>query len=85
MNSLGDFLGRFKSILLAPGALKKPVIESISRIAGIDLESKDIELKDGIIYLKTHSLIKNEIYMRKASILKELEAFLGKKAPKDIR
>ena len=85
MNSLGDFLDRFKSLLLAPGAVKKPIIQTINKFAQVELTEKEVDIREGIIYIKTHPLVKNEIFMRKASILKELEAFLGAKSPKDIR
>ncbi len=85
MNSLSHFLDRFKAILLAPGALKKPIIEVISRCARIDLKETDIEVKEGIIYIKAHPLIKNEIFMRKGRILHEVEVLLGKKSLHDIR
>jgi hypothetical protein len=85
MNNLSHYLEKFKLILLSPGAIKKPILSSILNTTSIELTEKDIEIKDSVIYLKTHPLIKNEIYMRKSLILKELSSLLGVKAPKDIR
>ncbi len=85
MNNLSHYLEKFKLILSAPGALKKPVINAILLITTITLTEKEVEVKDSIIYLKTHPLVKNEIYMKKSLILKELQALLGAKAPTDIR
>ncbi len=85
MNNLGSYLEKFKLILATPGALKKPVLNAILKITSIELSEKDIDVKEGSIYLKTHPLIKNEIFMKKDLILKELQDLLGKKAPHAIR
>jgi hypothetical protein len=85
MINLSAYLEKFKLILTAPGAVKKPVISSILTHTGIELTEKELEIKESVIYLKTHPAVKGEVYMKKSLILKELQTLLGAKAPKDIR
>ncbi len=86
MNPLQNFLERFQKLLTYPGQVKKPVLECLEKISKIKLTEKDIDVKEGIIYLRLqHPAIKNEIFMRKNLILQELKACVGAKAPYDIR
>ncbi len=86
MNPLASFLERFQKLLTFPGQVKKPVLECMEKISKIKLTEKDIDVKEGIIYLRLqHPAIKNEIFMRKNLILAELRSCVGAKAPYDIR
>ncbi len=85
MNPLQNFLARFTKLLQTPGELKKPVLFSIKNITNITLLEKDIEIKEGMVHLKTHPAIKNAIFMRKKVILEDLKNLLGNKSPYDIR
>lgn len=77
MNPLEQFLEKFKSFLTARGASKKTVIGAIKNITGIELSENEIEIKNGAVALYVRPLIKNEIFMRKSAILKELEQVGG--------
>ncbi|MDQ3076607.1 MAG: hypothetical protein M3Q63_00920 [bacterium] len=86
MNPLQNFLDRFQKLLTYPGQVKKPILECLEKISKIKLTEKDIDVKEGIIYLRLqHPAIKNEIFMRKNLILAELRDCVGAKAPYDIR
>lgn len=86
MNPLQSFLERFQRVFTYPEQIKKPILECIEKITKIKLTEKDIEIKEGIMYLKSqHPAIKNEIFMRKNLILSELKILLTSKAPYDIR
>ena len=86
MNPLQSFLERFQKILTYPGQVKKPILECLEKITRIKLTEKDIDVKEGIVYIKLqHPAIKNEIFMRKNLILAELRNCVGDKAPRDIR
>jgi hypothetical protein len=86
MNPLQNFLERFQKILSFPGQVKKPILETVLKVAKIQLTEKDIDVKERIVYIRMkHPAIKNEIFMRKNLILTELKALVGDKAPYDIR
>ena len=66
--------------------LKKETIRSvISEVIKIQIDSKDIEIKNNTVYLNIKPIYKNEIFLKKDLINKKLEENLGKKFPKDIR
>jgi hypothetical protein len=85
MNNLGDFLDKFKKAFLSSTAQKTAIIAGIKKSAGIQLDPGELEVKDQIVILKTSPVIRNEIFMRKKIIMRELENTLGKHAPGDIR
>jgi hypothetical protein len=85
MNPLQNFLERF-SALLKNSKLDKETIKNIIKSqTNIDLEEKDIEIKDGILYTKTSPMVRNTLFMNKKKLLEVFQKEFGKKAPKDIR
>ncbi len=85
MNNLGGFLDKFKSIFQGAKFEKDAVISIVNRVAKINLDEKDLDIKNFVIKLTASPGVKNEIFMRKQKILDELKAQLGDKAPIDIR
>lgn len=85
MNNLGNFLEKFKNIIGHSKFQKDAVLSIIKESVGIQLEEKDVEIKNFTVYIKASPLVKNEIFMRKQFILAKLKAILGNKSPKDIR
>ncbi len=85
MNSLNGFLLKFNTLLKTSRDSKKVALEVIQKVAGIELEDREIEIKRDVLCLYTNPVIKNEIYMRKALILSELTKTLGNRAPREIR
>jgi hypothetical protein len=83
MNPLESFLQKFKNILsLQPQ--KKPVIVCLQTF-GINLEENELELRNGIVFIKAHPLVRNEIFMRKSLILKTFQDSIALKALRDIK
>ncbi len=85
MNQFDSLLDKFRKLLTSSESVKKDVIASINAKTRLELVDKDVDIRDGIAYLKSHPLTKNEVFMRKNLILQELKTKLGDKAPRDIR
>jgi hypothetical protein len=85
MNNLGGLFDKFKHIFSDAKFQKGAVISTINNIAKINLEEKDIEIKDYKIVVKGSPALKSTIFMHKQKILAELKNILDTKAPNDIR
>jgi cell division protein FtsX len=85
MNNLGNFLDKFKKIFSGAKFQKDAILSIINSQAKLQLEGKDIEVKDFKITLKTSPAVKSVVFMRKQKILEELKKALGTEAPIDIR
>ncbi|MCX6738652.1 MAG: DciA family protein, partial [Candidatus Parcubacteria bacterium] len=60
---------------------EKAIFESV----GIKIEKSEMNVVDGVLYLTVPSIMKNEVYMSKRSILEKMREILKEKAIKDIR
>ncbi len=85
-NKIGIFLKKFKDLKTPKKFILDETFKIIQNISGVFFNLKDIEQKGGIIFIKTkNSVKKNEIFINKEKILKELFKKFGLTAPKDIR
>ena len=84
MIEIKDLLNRFNNILLKEGGKKEIIRSVISSLIKIEISSKDIEIKNNIIYLNIKPIYKNEILLKKDKIFLKLKENLGKKTPQDI-
>lgn len=73
MFNIALYLDKFKKIDLKSSSLKKTIHASISKVLGIDVDIKAINVKNNLIYLKVNPVIKNEIFIKKKNIIKELQ------------
>jgi hypothetical protein len=74
MNGLDGFLQRFKKLLDSSAGQKKVILDALLKYTNHTFSSPDITIKEGILYVKATPLLRNEMYMKKALILKELNA-----------
>lgn len=73
MFNIGNYLQKFSSLIIDSKALKRSILSVIYDVIGVELKEKDIDLQKSILYIKTTPLIKNEIYLKKDLILKQLK------------
>jgi len=85
MIELKDLLSRFSNILLGEEEKIASIRNTISSIINIDINPKDIKIKNNIIYLNIKPIYKNEILIKQEEIFLKLKESLGKKTPKEIR
>ena len=72
MFNISIYLEKFKNIESKSSNLKSLVNDVIKNVLKVDIDKKNIEIKNGIIYLKVHPVVKNEIFINKNNIIKEL-------------
>lgn len=85
MIEIKDLLSRFSELLLGEEGKKEAVRSVISSIIKIEINSKDIKIKNNIIYLNIKPIYKNEIFLKQEQIFLALKESLGKKSPESIR
>jgi hypothetical protein len=85
MIEIKDLLSRFSNILLSEESKKESIRNTISEIIKVEINSKDIKIKNDIIYLNIKPIYKNEVLLKQEQIFLKLKESLGKKTPKNIR
>ncbi|PIR68367.1 hypothetical protein COU49_01465 [Candidatus Nomurabacteria bacterium CG10_big_fil_rev_8_21_14_0_10_35_16] len=85
MIEIKDLLLNFRNILLTEDLKKDLIIKIIFSIAGIQLKREDVKIQNGVLYLSTKPIYKNEIFIKQKEILSNLKQELGKKSPIEIR
>jgi hypothetical protein len=81
MIEIKDLLLRFENLLLGEEKKKEYIKNAISEIIGVQIESQDIKIKNGTIFLNIKPIYKNEIFLKKELIFSKLKEALGKKSP----
>jgi hypothetical protein len=84
MIEIKDLLSRFNSLLLKGEAKKNSIGNIISEVIGIEIKTKDIRIKNGVIYLNIKPIYKNEIFIKREKIFSKIQEAFGKKAPQRI-
>ncbi|MBU0722924.1 hypothetical protein KJ973_02125 [Patescibacteria group bacterium] len=84
LNSLSSFLDRFKKFTSPNKVTHEAIIKVLYNTLGIKLNKSAINIKNQILYIKTNSVIKNEIFLHKEQILQNLRDKLKKQSLKDI-
>jgi hypothetical protein len=74
MFNISIYLDKFKNIESKGSILKNIIIDSVKKVLKADIDKKNIEIKNGIIYLKVNPVLKNEIFINKNNLTKELNS-----------
>ena len=62
------------------------IIEPIlSKVAGFDIDKKNIKVFGSVVYIRENPILKNEIFFKKKEILEKIEIVLNSKKIKDIK
>ncbi len=85
MKSLGGFFEKFTSKIAKQIQSLDAVVFAIKKHTGITVDIKDISIRNGILRIKGTSLMKNELFIKKVRILKELEGSLQTLKISDIQ
>jgi hypothetical protein len=84
MFNIAQYLEKFKNFGFAERALKEGILTSIKEIMNLELDKKDINIKNGEVIFKVTPAMKNAIFIKKAAILKRM-AENGVENVNDIR
>jgi hypothetical protein len=73
MFNIGDYLEKFKKLSLSRDFLRETTAKVIQGVSGIEIDAKNIEVKDFIARIKEKPAVKAEIFLKKAKILPALK------------
>ncbi|HPS21474.1 MAG TPA: hypothetical protein PLO44_01555 [Candidatus Paceibacterota bacterium] len=86
MLEIKDLLNRFSKIILSGEAKKQAIKEALYEAAGILVDTKDISIKNNIVFLNIKPLYKNEIFLKKEKIFSVLKNKIGEvRIPEDFK
>jgi hypothetical protein len=77
MENISSFLQRFKNILSSQGARKQISIEVIKKKFNIELDPEKVKIKGDILYITSSPSLKNMLFLKKESLLKEINSQVG--------
>ncbi|KKU76255.1 MAG: hypothetical protein UY03_C0041G0003 [Parcubacteria group bacterium GW2011_GWA2_47_64] len=85
-NNIAKYLEKF-FIISPPGKFyQKEIIKALNEILSINLSEDDAEYRFGIIYIKNNNQsLKNEIFLNKEKILRQINQKLKFNKIKDLR
>ena len=83
MFNIATYLEKFKNIGSSENSIKDIIISSLNEILKITVTRKEIRLQNGTAYIQTSPLVKNQLYIKKDSILSHISQKTDK--VKDIR
>lgn len=73
MFNINDYLKKFSKTIGEVSSSKEFVIEVIKKTTKATLKKDDIEIKEGVLFLKTKPIIRAEIALKKQAILELLK------------
>lgn len=86
MLEIKDLLNRFSKIILSGEAKKQAIKEALYEAVGILVDTKDITIKNNIVFLNIKPLYKNEIFLKKEKIFSVLKNKIGEvRIPEDFK
>ncbi len=85
MIEIKDLLARFNNILLSEEGKKESIRNTISEIIKVEINSKDIKIKNNIIYLNIKPIYKNEVFLKQDQIFLKLKEIFNKRVSQKIR
>jgi len=74
MFNISIYLDKFKNIESKSSVLKNIIIDSVKKVLKVDIDKKNIHINNGIVYLKVNPVLKNEIFINKNNLTKELSS-----------
>ena len=83
--NVDKFLERFQNMALPNEAIRKGLLGIIKDETGINVDFKDISVRNNVAYIKCGSVTKSEIFLNKKNILTKLEEMTKKGEIVDIR
>lgn len=85
MREIKKLLERWERFVPSEKSVRRVLPEIIKKQTGATISPEHIATRNDIIFIKTSSLIKAEVFLKKIKILSDLRSVLGDKTPRDIR
>ena len=83
-NHISGFLDKFKKIFSEKDDLRNAIVLVISKNLSFQLKTENIKIKDNLVKINGSPILRNEIFMHKEKILKDLSIVLPNNNIKDI-
>jgi len=77
MIEIKDLLNRFDHLLLSEENKIETIRKIVSEIIGVDINAKDVTIKNGVIFLNIKPIYKNEVFLKQEQIAIKLEEVFG--------
>lgn len=84
MQNIADFFKKFSKLKPTNRVIRK-VVFYVLKNKQIPIKQDEIIYHNGVVYIKSNQIIRNEVFLSKENILKEIEIALDKKTVTDIR
>ena len=82
---VNQFLNKFNNLKPPREFLQSSIAEIISQKTGVDLKAGNLDIKNGVIYIRVNNpMIKSQIMVCKECVLEEIQKRVGRRAPTDI-
>ena len=86
MQPIAVYLAKFKDIGLQEEFIAGEVVRVLTKLTGGKFNRENVFIKNKTVYVKTTPLMKNEIFIKKQEIIKNLSSVFGTAPPiSDIR
>lgn len=73
MFNISQFLKKFESFGRQERFSKEMVCQSVKDVLGVNLDPKDVSIRNGEVFLQASAVIKNSVFMKKGAILKAIK------------
>lgn len=73
---IGSYLEKFKKLLSSGKEEKEIIIRAIAKITGAEIKESDMRISGSTLYIQGSPQLKNEIFIKKERILKELSSLI---------
>lgn len=73
MFNISNYLDKFKNLGQDEKKLKEIIISSVKEVVGIEIQAKNIKMKNGEIVLTISPGIKNAVFIKKATLLSKIK------------
>lgn len=73
MFNISFYLERFK-VIKDPKILKREIIDAFTQVTGYALKDNEISFKKGVVRVESNSLIRSEIYQKRALLIQKLSS-----------
>lgn len=85
MEKIGGFFDKFRNKAALIIQTHDFVVLIIKKVTGIELDPRDVGISGGVLKINSSSIIKNEIFIKKTRILKEINQKIKNANIIDIR
>jgi len=85
MIEIKDLFAKYDKLLFREEKRRESIIEILNKVLNIQIRPEDVTIKNNVVFLNLKPIYKNEIYLKKEQILKEIEEKIKGKPPNDIR